>query len=68
MDADEIAADPGRSLLLPTADAVAQAFTAEGVVCLLYTSKLLESMKRVKSRLNPTLDIYGCLLYTSRCV
>ena len=25
-------------------------------------TKLLESMKRVKSRLNPTLDIYGILL------
>lgn len=36
VDADEIAADPGRSLLLPTADAVAQAFTAEGVVGSLY--------------------------------
>ncbi|MCQ5072153.1 hypothetical protein, partial [Adlercreutzia sp. DFI.6.23] len=36
MDADEIAADPGRSFLLPTADAVAQAFTAEGVVGSLY--------------------------------
>ena len=31
-------------------------------------TKLLESMKRVKSRLNPTLDIYGILLtmYDSR--
>lgn len=36
VDADEIAADPARSLLLPTADAVAQAFTAEGLVGSLY--------------------------------
>ena len=37
-------------------------FALEGV------TKLLESMKRVKSRLNPTLDIYGILLtmYDSR--
>lgn len=37
-------------------------YALEGVI------KLLESMKRVKSRLNPTLDIYGILLtmYDSR--
>ena len=28
-------------------------------------TKLLESMKRVKTRLNPTLDIYGILLTMS---
>lgn len=35
-DADDIAADPARSLVFPTADTIAHAFTADGVVGSLY--------------------------------
>lgn len=36
VDAADISADPGRSLVFPTADTVAEAFTAEGMVGSLY--------------------------------
>ncbi len=35
-DADDIAADPARSLVFPTAEAIAEAFTAQGLVGSLY--------------------------------
>ncbi|WP_296011017.1 helicase C-terminal domain-containing protein [uncultured Adlercreutzia sp.] len=36
VDADDIAADPARSLVFPTAEAIAEAFTAQGMVGSLY--------------------------------
>lgn len=36
IDADDIAADPGRSLMFPTAESIDRAFTSEGVIGSLY--------------------------------